>query len=371
MIPAAALVVISAGAVLVAARTDPARLGVGSTDPRHLPVGAPAGPLDESTGWINTDPLTARDLAGRVVVYDFWTYSCVNCVRTLPYLRAWYDRYAPDGLVIVGVHTPEFEFEQVRSNVEAATRRLGVTWPVALDNNKAIWDTFRNAYWPAKYVADREGHIRYRHIGEGGYEETEDVLRTLLGVDPAAPRAASPGSEEDSNPAGAASTPSTPGASGNPSATGAQSDKVTRETYLGTRRGTAGALPALNTYPEPASLAVGDARLVGRWGADEEKVTAAAPGAAIVLAYRANEVNLVMTPPRSGAVDVQVELDGHPLPPDFRTADTVVEESGATLVHVDHDGLYRLVRDPQVEEHTLRLTARQPEFAAFAFTFGP
>ena len=351
-IPAAALVVLSVGAILVAARTDPERLSGRSTDPQNLPVGKPAGRLDGATGWINSPPLGQADLAGKVVVYDFWTYSCINCVRTLPYLRAWHERYAPDGLVLVGVHSPEFDFEHVRANVEAATRRLRVTWPVALDNQKEIWDTFKNAYWPAKYVADREGKIRYNHIGEGAYKETEDVLRSLLGVDPASPRAgASPDGEPDDPPPDAV-------------------ERISPETYLGTKRGTAEARPGLITYPEPGPLATGNCRLAGQWGAEEEKVTAATSGAAIVLAYRAREVNLVMTPPRGGTVEVQVEVDGRPLAPEFRTEDTMVDGSGATFVRVDHDGLYRLVLGPSVEERTLRLTARQPEVAAFAFTFG-
>ena len=301
---AAALVVMSVGAILVAAQTDPDRLAGSSTDPQNLPVGKPAGPLDGATGWINTPPLTPGDLAGKVVVYDFWTYSCVNCVRTIPHVRALHDRYARDGLVIVGVHSPEFDFENVRANVEAASRRLGVTYPVAIDNNKNIWDAFNNNYWPAKYVADRDGAIRYRHIGEGAYQETEDVLRALLGVDPASPRAASPGADTEPP---------------------ADAGKITPEIYLGLKRGTARAGPGLVTYPEPAPLAVGDVRLAGRWFGEDEKVTAGAAGAAIVLAYRANEVNLVMTPPKTGAVDVQVELDGRPLPPGFRTGDIVVD----------------------------------------------
>ena len=351
-LPAAALALISVGAVLAAARTDPDRLAGRSTDPQRLPAGQPAGPPDGATGWINSPPLGAGDLAGKVVVYDFWTYSCVNCVRTLPHLRAWHDRYARDGVVIVGVHSPEFDFEHARANVEAAVRRLGVTWPVAVDNDKAIWDSFRNSYWPTKYVADREGRIRYNHIGEGGYQATEDVLRSLAGVDPESPRAAAPA-----------------GGDGDPPT--AAGDGITPETYLGTTRGTAGARPGLITYPEPGPLAAGECRLAGPWGAEPQKVTAAAPGAAIVLAYRAREVNLVMTPPRTGAVEVQVELDGQPLPPERRTVDTVVDERGATFVRVDHDGLYRLVLSPAVEAHTVRLTARQPEVAAFAFTFGP
>lgn len=347
---AAALVVASGAALAVAANTDPTRLAGRSTDPQHLAVGKPAGPLDGATGWINSPPLGANDLAGKVVVYDFWTYSCVNCVRTLPFLRGWFDRYARDGLVIVGVHSPEFDFEHLRPNVEAATSRLGVNWPVAIDNQKAIWDAFRNSYWPAKYVADRDGRIRYNHIGEGGYTETEDVLRALLGVDSASPRAGSPG---DSSPPAIVGT-----------------GEITPETYLGTLRGTVGG-SGLTTYPEPGPLVTGQCRLAGRWAAEDQKVTAAAAGAAIVLAYRAGEVNLVMTPPRGGIVEVQVELDGRPLPPEYRTADTVVLEGGVTAVRVDHDGLYRLVLGPTVEDHTVRLTARQPEVAAFAFTFGP
>ena len=353
-IPAVALVLISVGAVLLAAHTNPAHLGAASTAPQQLPDtpgDTPGGPLGGATGWINSPPLGAGDLSGKVVLYDFWTYSCVNCVRTLPYLRAWYDRYARDGLVLVGVHSPEFDFEHVRSNVEAATRRLGVTWPVALDNDKAIWNLFNNAYWPADYVADRDGHFRYKHIGEGGYKETEDLLRNLLGVDASSPRAAVPGGSEDS--------------------AAVANDNTTPETYLGIQRSTDGARPGLNTYPEPGPLRSGDARLAGRWMADPEKVTAADPGAAIVLAYRANEVNLVMTPPSGQPVDVEVELDGHPLPGPFRTGDTVADDRGATVVHVDHDGLYRLLRSPDVEEHTVRLTARQPGVSAFAFTFGP
>ena len=354
-IPAAALVLISVGAVLVAAHTNPARLGAGSTQPQQLPADTPGGPLGGATGWINSPPLGPGDLSGKVVLYDFWTYSCVNCVRTLPYLRSWYDRYARDGLVLVGVHSPEFDFEHVQSNVEAATRRLGVTWPVALDNDKTIWNLFNNAYWPADYVADRDGHFRYKHIGEGGYKETEDLLRNLLGVDPGSPRAASPSGGDESDAA----------------ANDAGNDAVTPETYLGIQRGTDGARSGLNTYPEPGTLSTGDARLVGAWTADAEKVTAAGPGAAIVLSYRANEVNLVMTPPSDRPVDVQVELDGHPLPASFRTEDTVVEDSAATVVHVDHDGLYRIVRNANVEGHTVRLIARDAGLSAFAFTFGP
>lgn len=346
---AAALVAVSAFAVVFALRVDPASLA-GGVDPDNLPVGPAVPGVEGGVAWLNSPELGGADLGGKVVLYDFWTYSCVNCVRTLPYLRAWYDRYAADGLVIVGVHSPEFNFERSRANVEAATARLGVTWPVVMDNDLAIWQRFGNAYWPSKYVADRTGRLRYRHIGEGAYEETEEVLRVLLGVDEAAPRAAPPGAGDR----------------------GLADGAVTAETYLGLRRGATGAQRGEATYGEPGPLAPGEARLAGTWFADDERVTARSAGAAVVLAYRAREVNLVMTAPPggSGPAEVAVELDGEPLPPAYRTADTVVAADGATVVRVEVDGLYRLVLGPAVEERTLRLTVRAPGVSAFAFTFG-
>lgn len=355
---AAALVALAVGAVLLASRTDPATVGLGRPDPNNLPVGPAVPGLDGATSWLNSPALGASDLSGKVVVYDFWTYTCVNCVRTIPYLRSWYERYARDGLVIVGVHTPEFEFEKVRSNVEDATRRLGVTWPVAIDNGHRVWDAFNNQYWPAKYVADRQGRVRFVHFGEGAYDQTEDVLRALLGVESGAPRAElgvrSPAAQPD---AGSATR-----------------ETITAETYLGVLRGRTGARRGASTYPEPGPLRLGESRLVGEWTADEQSVTAGAAGSAVVLQYRAREVNLVFTPPAgTGAAspaDVVVEVDGQPLAPGYRTADTVVEASGATVVRVDHSDLFRLVLGPSVEEHTLRLTFRTPGLAAFAFTFG-
>ena len=155
---------------------------------RTSPTSGPA-PALEAKGWINSPPLTPSALTGKVVLYDIWTYSCINCVRTFPYVRAWYDRYRADGLVVVGVHSPEFDFEKVHGNVEDAVKRLNVTWPVALDDDLTIWNAFDNQYWPADYVADRTGELRYSHFGEGDYTNTENVLRTLLGVAPSSPRA--------------------------------------------------------------------------------------------------------------------------------------------------------------------------------------
>jgi thiol-disulfide isomerase/thioredoxin len=294
----------------------------------------PAPALD-ATGWLNSPPLTPANLKGKVVLYDIWTYSCVNCVRTLPYVRSWYERYRTDGLVVIGIHSPEFNFEKVPSNVAAAVKRLDVTWPIALDADMTIWNAFNNQYWPAKYLADRNGEIRYTHFGEGNYSETEDVIRTLLGVPASAPRAAPPTAGPDVR-------------------VQAANAVITDETYLGTERST------------------GAATLAGGWRADSEDVQASASGASITLPYQAREVNLVMA--TAGGTNVPIEVlvsvDGRPLSPAYRTADTHVDASGHTYVQVRAADLYRLVFGPGIEQHTVQLTAEASGLQAFAFTFG-
>ena len=169
-----------------------------SSDTTLRDLGA-APELAGLSNWINSKPLTLRQLRGKVVLVDFWTYSCINCLRTLPHVKAWYRTYEKDGLVVLGVHTPEFAFEHVPSNVRGAVRRLGITYPVALDNDYKTWNAFQNQYWPAKYLIDRRGHLRYVHFGEGEYDTTEARIRTLLGENagmlPVAQRALRPDSE--------------------------------------------------------------------------------------------------------------------------------------------------------------------------------
>jgi thiol-disulfide isomerase/thioredoxin len=349
---AVALVVFAVAGVVVAGQSNP-RSVTGPVDVAHLPLGPPPPGLGDAKGWINSSPLTAADLQGKVVVYDFWTYSCVNCVRTLPHLRSWYDRYRQDGLVVIGIHSPEFDFEKDHGNVTGAVKRLNVDYPVALDDDMAIWNQFGAQYWPEKWVADRQGRLRYQDVGEGNYGTTEDVLRRLLGVPASAPRAR-------------------PVKEGNVGQPPTQRQGVTPETYLGLDRGTAGAQRGLVNYPEAQNLQPGDARLVGPWDGGSQAVQAAAPGAAIVLRYRAREVNLVMASAAGGSqpVDVTVQLDGQPLPAPDRTSQTMVDAQGQTFVHVSGSDLYRLVLGPSVEVHTVRLVARAPGVEAFAFTFG-
>jgi thiol-disulfide isomerase/thioredoxin len=347
---AVVLVVLSGAAIWIASQADPAKT-VAAVDVNKLPVGRPA-PALQAKGWLNTPPLAAADLAGKVVVYDFWTYSCVNCVRTLPYLRSWWDRYRNDGLVIVGVHSPEFDFEKDHGNVEQAVARLNVTWPVALDDDMAIWDAFSNRYWPAKWITDRQGRVRYFHPGEGSYAETENVIRALLGVSASSPRADDPKQPK--------------------AAPDEVVQNITQETYLGTERGSVAETGQhAYTLGEPPKLH--QPALAGTWQGEPQRIRSVSPDASLYLRYLAREVNLVMATglPGGGGIDVTVELDGHPLPQSYRTADTKVDDQGATYVHVQASDLYRLALGPTVEQHTLRLTPRSPGLEAFAFTFGP
>ena len=341
------LVVLSVAAIWIASQADPSET-FAAVDVNNLQVGRPAPEL-HAKGWLNSSALSAGDLAGKVVLYDFWTYSCVNCVRTLPYLRAWHDRYRGDGLVVVGVHSPEFDFEKDHGNVERAAAGLDVTWPVALDDDMVIWDAFANRYWPAKWITDRQGRIRYFHPGEGNYGETENVIRALLGLDGASPRARDPKEPQP--------------------APDEVAQNITRETYLGTERGSTEV--GVHTY-SPDELRLHQPGLTGTWQGEPQQIRSVSPDASLALRYLAREVNLVMATglPGGAVVDVTVELDGKPLPEGFRTADTKVDDRGATYVRVQASDLYRLVVGRRVEQHTLRLTPRTPGLEAFAFTFG-
>jgi thiol-disulfide isomerase/thioredoxin len=158
----------------------------------ELPIEASSAPKVEAAGWINTDPLTDADLAGKVVLYDFWTFGCINCRHTIPYVKAWHERYAADGLIVLSIHTPEFDWEADPDAVAEFVAEEGITYPVALDPDKLTWRRFENHWWPAFYLHDDQGQRRYRHVGEGRYVETEDAIRALLGVDADAARAEPP-----------------------------------------------------------------------------------------------------------------------------------------------------------------------------------
>ena len=346
---AAVVIALSVGAVIFAANSE---VHPPPVDVKHLAVLGPAPALD-AKGWINSSALAPKDLSGKVVLYDFWTYSCINCRRTMPYLRSWFDRYRRDGLVIVGVHSPEFDFEKVHKNVEAAAKRLNVTWPIALDDDMTIWHAFENNSWPADYFADRRGRIRFTHIGEGDYTEAENVIRQLLGVPTTAPRASAVTHGESASGAG-----------------------INPETYLGTLR--SGQQPwtsiraGSHDYPasRTGSLTAPRAALLGRWTGTPEYIRSDRTAASILLGVHAQTVNLVMATANGKPADVLVELDGRPIPPADRGASVHEDRNGRTVVTVHASDMYRIVRSPAVGDHVLTVSAPGPGLEAYAFTFG-
>jgi cytochrome c biogenesis protein CcdA/thiol-disulfide isomerase/thioredoxin len=296
--------------------------------------------------WFNTPggkPLTLRQLRGRVVLVDFWTYSCINCIRTLPYLEAWDKRYRKDGLTIVGVHSPEFPFEREAANVEAAIKAEGIRYPVVQDNELATWEAYGNQYWPAEYFIDSRGRVRYAHFGEGEYGEKEKVIRELLAE--AGDHVGKPMS----------------GASGIEASAGV----TTPETYLGTfraERSTNPMLsPGLHDLRAPAPVPPNEFAFRGRWRIGRESATAA--GGSLELNFGARRVYLVLGSP-GGPRRVRVLLDGKPIGAAAAGADV-----HGGVVTVDSQRLYNLVDLPRVGHHVLRL---EPEAGVmgYAFTFG-
>ena len=333
LIAAAALVVIAGVSVYVATKVKPQDIASNA----NLSVLADSVPtVVGAKGWINSPPLGDSDLRGKVVLYDFWTYSCVNCQRTLPHLRALYDRYKGDGLVIVGIHSPEFDFEKDHGNVTRAVQHYGVTWPVALDDDMAIWNAFANQAWPAEYLTDAQGRLRQVRFGEGDYDAKENDVRALLAIPSGAPRAPATGADEIES---AAVTPEIHFGLG---FGGAQLDSSREPLTKGTR-----------SYSLPDPVPQDTFALQGSWSATDQGVEAADADAVLVLRYRGAEVNLVAG--SSAPVMVAVELDGAPL---------------RTLTVSDHD-LYNVITNGPSGYHTLTFKpAATTPFQAFAFTFG-
>jgi len=310
--------------------------------------------------WVNSEPLTMESLRGRPVLIDFWDYTCINCLRTLPYLVEWHRRYSPHGLVIVGVHTPEFSFAKRVDDVRRAMEQFGIEYPVVLDNDYAIWRAYANRYWPAKYLVDARGYIRYYHFGEGAYQATEKAIQQLLREvrpDVVFPEPMAPVREEDRP--------------------GAVCYRVTPELYLGYLRGNignpAGFVPKqAMDYQDPDVHAEGFYYLEGPWVVDEECVyrpwDAIRPGR-VSLRYTAKEVNLVMNPLFGRPGRVTLLQDGAPLAAGHAGEDVRFDESGESYVEVDTPRMYRLVRNPDIGSHELSLLTSAPGLALYAFTF--
>ena len=312
--------------------------------------------FDGATGWLNSPPLTEADLQGKVVLADFWTYTCINWLRTLSYVRAWADRYADDGLVVVGVHTPEFPFERDVENVRWSVRDLNVDFPVALDSDYAVWDAFANRYWPAVYIADAQGRIRHHQFGEGGYEKCERVIKRLL-------------RETGRDVADGLVDVAAEGLEAQADWTNLRSP----ETYLGYGLAPNFASPGgaeLNeprSYEAPGRLNRNHWSLSGEWTVQDRASVLNRAGGKIAYRFHARDVHLVMGPPRRDApVPFRVLVDGEP-PGDAHGLD--VDEGGHGTVAQQR--LFQLIRQREsITDRTFEITFIEPGVEAYAFTFG-
>ncbi|ANH08113.1 cytochrome c biogenesis protein DipZ [Shinella sp. HZN7] len=321
-----------------------------------LPIERAAPSLDGAVTWLNSPPLTTGQLRGKVVLVDFWTYSCINCIRTVPYVRAWAEKYRDQGLVVVGVHAPEFAFEKKIGNVRKAASDLRITYPVAIDNDYAIWRAFQNSYWPAHYLIDADGQVRYHHFGEGNTAETEQAIRDLL------------------REAGGRMAETT---LVNPDAKGAEAGPDLRnirsgETYLGYQRATNFASPegvaadTTQTYTI-ASPTLNRWGLSGRWTIHAEQATLDQPDGRIAYRFSARDLHLVLGPAADGKpVRFEVTIDGK-----APGADHGADIDAAGRGTVSGTKLYQLVRQAgTVRERTFEIRFLDPGVEAYAFTFG-
>ncbi|MHB1947606.1 MAG: cytochrome c biogenesis protein DipZ [Gammaproteobacteria bacterium] len=304
----------------------------------------PAPEIAGITAWINSSPLQISQLKGKVVLIDFWTYSCINCLRTLPYIKDWYAKYHDKGFEIIGVHSPEFDFEKNLENVKSAVAQDGIKYPIALDNNFATWRNFNNSYWPAHYLIDKNGNVVYEHFGEGEYATTENNIRFLLGLN------------QTANPANF----------GEEANYGAQ----TPETYLGYARMENYASPEAIThnhpakYTFPASLDENQWALQGSWNVTSQNIVSAENNASLRMHFNARKVFIVMGNTTGFPIEVKLMLNGQP----------VTHEKGKDVVNsrliVKNNRLYEAIVLPHPSSDILQLTASAPGLEVYTFTFG-
>lgn len=322
-----------------------------------LPVEGRLPPFTAATGWLNSEPLTAAGLRGKVVLVDFWTYTCINWQRTQPYVRAWAEKYKDRGLVVIGVHTPEFEFEKVVDNIRPALKTFRVEYPVAVDSDYGIWNAFDNHYWPAVYIADAQGNVRFHHFGEGEYERIERVIQQLLreagqsGVADDLVAIDARGSEVEAD----------------------WGNLRSPEAYLGVTRTQGFASPGRplvgksRNYAVPRSLKLNQWALGGDWTMQGGLVALDKPNGRIAYRFHARDVHLVMGPSsRAVPVRFRILVDGRP-PGAARGGD--VDEQGYGTV--GEQRLYQLVRQPKpIRERQFEIEFLDPGVQAYAFTFG-
>lgn len=323
----------------------------------QLPIEGTLPSLAGAIEWLNTQPLTMTQLRGKVVLVEFWTYTCINWRRTLPYVRAWAEKYRDQGLVVIGVHTPEFEFEKKLENVRHAVKEIGITFPVAVDSNYAIWGAFKNQYWPALYFVDAQGRIRHHHFGEEGYEQSERVIQRLL--------------------AQAGHTGVSGGlVSVNPLGVEAAADWRTLkspETYLGYERSesfasTGGAvLDQRHVYAAPANLELNEWALAGDWTLTMDSAVLNGANGRLLYRFHARDANLIMSPSADGhSLRFRLLIDGRP--PGAAHGSDVDEQGNGT---VTEPRMYQLIRQPgPIADRELEIQFLEPGVAAFDFTFG-
>jgi cytochrome c biogenesis protein CcdA/thiol-disulfide isomerase/thioredoxin len=332
-----------------------AKPGSGATD--ELLVEGDLPPLTGVVEWLNSPPLTPEALRGKVVLIDFWTYSCINCLRAIPYVKAWAQKYKDQGLVVIGVHSPEFAFEKSVDNVRRAVRDLKIDYPVAVDSNFVIWRRFDNQYWPAHYFIDAAGHIRHHHFGEGEYAESERVIQQLLA---------------EAGSSGVANDVVKIEAAGAEAAADAKNVRSS-ETYVGYERAehfasSGGAVhDAAHAYSLPPSLGLNEWGLDGSWTVENERAVLDSAGGRIAYRFHARDLHLVLGPGKDGKpVRFRVLLDGQP-PGADHGAD--VDEQGGGVVKEQR--LYQLVRQHgDIKDRTFEIQFLDPDAQAFAFTFG-
>jgi thiol-disulfide isomerase/thioredoxin len=326
--------------------------------PFQLPGAGDLASLGRATAWLNSAPLSAADLQGKVVLVDFWTYTCINWLRTVPYVRAWAARYKEQGLVVIGVHTPEFSFEENVDNVRRSAKERGVTYPIAIDNDRAIWHGFGNNYWPALYFIDAAGRVRDHHFGEGNYEESEMRIRRLLAANGAG---------------GAIDGPSVAVEAHGPEVGADWANLKSPETYVGGRRADNFASPggvavnARHLYAVPPRLRLNQWALSGEWTVKAEAAALNAAGGRIAHRFHARDLHLVMGPTaRRGAVPFRVSIDGRP--PGAGHGSDVDEQGNGT---VTDQRMYQLIRQAgPIADRQFEIEFLDAGVEAFAFTFG-
>ncbi len=328
------------------------------TPQEQAPVRAPEFP--QNVNWIQGGPKTMAELKGQAVLIDFWDYTCVNCINTLPYVKEWHKRYAEAGLTIVGVHAPEFSFAHNGDHVRAAIAEHGLEYPIVQDNEYAIWQAYANRYWPAHYLINHEGYLKYYHFGDGAYRETEEAIQAVL--KDAFPEAVLPALMEPVR---------------DIDASGAACYRVTPELYLGYQRGRIGNVAGIvpdrpATYKDVDKHAEGHFFLEGDWQLGQEssaRPVGAAGESKLHVRYMAKELNLVMTPPLTGdEATVELFQNGSPLAAEDAGSDVQMED-GKAVVKVGRPGLYRLVNNREIDTYELTLSTTSDGLAMYAFTF--